>query len=341
MPPPSLTDSFSSLVLRCGPSITEFVCLTPLSDAATSHLVHLPHLRYWTIIDPPPNYSTSSLPLPTSFPPLTQFRLGGDGVRGWISLFGCLAASVPGVQGGMPLSRVRESLETLDIINYPNSITNLSLISPIQIFHNLAFLNVEVSCHDRDGDDRCSFELNDDNAAELAMALPHMCVLRLGRPCFKNTCATTVACLLQISVYCLELESLEIHFNTRNVVEDFKSISMDPRFEQLRSLPRCSLSCLEVSRAPLALDKPGFETVANGMVDIFPSIERCKGFEGAWDDVSGRISKLRALNMLWVSVCFRLPLHLTHSRATGEPVKGYSISRDTMAGWIGPHNHFL
>jgi len=288
-------DTFSSLLLHCGPSLTKFACRAPLSDAAINHLVHLPNLHSWTTNSPPPNYSTSPLPVPLGFPPLTQFTLGGDSARGWISLFGRLATGVPCVGGTTPLSKTRESLETLNIIKFPNPIIDVSVVSPIQIFHNLAFLNVVANCVDRDDDGQCTFELNDDDIARLTMALPRLTFLRLGHPCSKNTCATTIACLLSISVHCLELKSLWIHFNTRDIVEDFKSVSTDPRFEQLRSLPRCPLSRLEVWRVPLTLDEPGFEVVVNGVIDIFPSLEFCNGLERAWEGVSERISKLREM----------------------------------------------
>ena len=284
-------DPLSSLVLRCGPSLTMFACRTPLSNEATNHLVHLPHLHSWITNDPPPNYSSSSspLPLPLIFPPLSRFHLGGAGARSWISLFRRLASGVPCVEGATPLSKTRESLETLNVMEFPNPIIDFSFVSPIQIFHNLACLNVLANCHDRDRDGPCSFKLNDDDVTKLAMALPHLTFFRLGSPCFENTCATTIVCLLSISVHCLELKSLAIHFNTANIVEDFKSVSTDPRFERLRSLPRCPLSRLEVWQTPLALDEPGFETVANGMVDTFPSLEYCDGIERIWKGLSDRI----------------------------------------------------
>jgi len=66
--------SFSSIILCCGPSFTEYDSLVPLSDAALDHLIHLPRLRTWRIHGPPPSYPTSSLPL--VFPPLKELTLG-------------------------------------------------------------------------------------------------------------------------------------------------------------------------------------------------------------------------------------------------------------------------
>jgi len=115
--------------------------------------------------------------------------------------------------------------------------------------------------------------------------------LFFGYPCRDNTCPTTVACLLPISVYCVKLKALRIHFSTVDVVEDFKSISEDPHFRELRSLPRCTLAGLGVGEIPLVLDESGVETVAKGMVDIFPSLQSCRGFGGTWFEVSRRIEE--------------------------------------------------
>jgi len=81
-----LKDPFSSIILRCGPSFTEYDSPVPLSDAALDHLIHLPHLRTWRIHGPPPTYPTSSLPL--VFPPLREFTLGEGAACGWLPLLG-------------------------------------------------------------------------------------------------------------------------------------------------------------------------------------------------------------------------------------------------------------
>jgi len=40
-----LEDAISSVALRCGPSLVEFIPPIPLSDAAIHHLIQLPHLH--------------------------------------------------------------------------------------------------------------------------------------------------------------------------------------------------------------------------------------------------------------------------------------------------------
>lgn len=100
------------------------------------------------------------------------------------------------------------------------------------------------------------------------MALPRLEQLFLGRPCFENACATAAACLLPLSIHCVKLQELEIHFNTTNIVDDLENTLDDSRFQELRSLPGCTLWRLIVYRMPLILDEPDFENVANGMISI-------------------------------------------------------------------------
>jgi len=173
--------------------------------------------------------------------------------------------------------------------------TDSSFASPIRVFRNLSHLDVGVFCHDEGGEGQCIFKLDNNNVTKLAMALPQLEYIQLGHPCFENSCATTVACLLPISVYCVELQSLGIHFNTTTIIEDLKNISKDSKFQELRSLPRCRLSCLDVFAMPLTLDESGFKTVADGMIDIFPSLELCEGHRDVWNEVSENLRHVDAL----------------------------------------------
>ena len=130
-----LEESLSSVAVRCGPSLTEFVSPIPLSGAAINHLIHLPHLRIWRLEGSPPSYS--NLPLPTTFPPLTELALGRGPKRGWLSLFKYLEGGAPPGRHITPSSRVKESLTHLEFGNSPGLAINLSFTSTIQIFRSL------------------------------------------------------------------------------------------------------------------------------------------------------------------------------------------------------------
>jgi len=192
-----------------------------------------------------------------------------------------------------PLSRAKESLKSLHTKSCPDFIIDARFTSPIQMFRNLVSLNVGTSCHYPNDDNRCASKLDNDDVTELTISLPKLKSLFLGGLCTENTCVTTAACLLQISVHCLRLRDLEIHFNTTNIVDDLKMISGDPRFQELRSLPKCTLLFFDAFSMPLALDEPGFKAVINGMTNIFPCLEYCVGSDPAWIELSERLVRLR------------------------------------------------
>ena len=289
MPWAHFKDSFSSVILRCGSSFTEYDSLVPLSNAAMDHLIHLPHLHTWRIHGPPPTYSASSLPL--VFPPLRELTLKKGVACGWFLLLRRLEDGA----STTPLSKAKELLTILNVEDMPGFNIDPSSVSTIQCFRNLVHLNVDVHCPDEDEKGRCIFKLNNDNVTELAMALTQLEFLLLGHPCSKNTCLTTIACLLPISVHCSKLWELEIHFNTTNIVDDLKNTLEDPRFQQLRSLPRCPLAGLSVFRMPFSLDESdGIETVAKAMIDIFPSLGDCLyGRDLRWSRLSEEIRELQ------------------------------------------------
>ena len=290
-PPGYFKDSLSSVILRCGPSLVEFTSSVPLSDAAINHLIQLPHLRTWRTEGPPPSYSTLPLSLPSL--PLAKLTLAKGAARGWLSLFRRLEDSTPTAQGVTPPPKLKKSLKSLDVKDPSGFTIDIPFTSSVQIFRNLVTLGVTTLCPGKGEEGQCAFRLNNDNVTELAMALPQLETLSLGRPCSGNTCATTVACLLPISVHCIKLQRLRIHFNTANIVDDIENVSKDPRFLELHSLPKCALLYLFVDRMPLTIDKSGFKTVADGIINIFPSLDYCSGLERPWDKLSKTIGKFR------------------------------------------------
>ena len=129
-------------------------------------------------------------------------------------------------------------------------------------------------------------------------------LIRLGLTSRCNICSTNVACLLPISVHCVKLQKLQVHFTTTNIVGDLKNISEDPRFQELWSLPKCVLSHLDVWRIPLTLNEFSLKIVADGMIAIFPSLECCPGLGGGpqgmlgWRELSEKIARLREMRTL-------------------------------------------
>ena len=279
-----LGDSLSSLVLRCGTPLEAIGSVAPLSDDAMAHLIRLPYLRTLHIEGPPPPYSASLLTL--ELPALKGCSFGEGAADGWVSLLKRLEGGVPDAKSTTPLFRMKESLRHLKIQDPDGLVIDGSFASLIRTFRNLVQLDVDVYCGDAVKEDRCTFLANDDDVTKLTAALPRLVALLLGHPCSHNTCATTVACLLPISVHCVELERLEIHLNTTDIAGDFRNVLEEPRFQKLRHFPRSPLLVLNVFNTPLALEGPDKLVVATGLVDAFPSLLKVDGGRRSWDDLS-------------------------------------------------------
>ena len=289
---PYLKDSLSSVILRCGPSLTELNSPVPLSDAAINHLIQLPHFRRWCTESQPPSYHALSSPRILS--PLADLTLQGNALSGWFPLFERLEHR--DAKAATPLSRMKKSLRFLSVEDLTGSIIDVSFTSTIQIFRNLITLHVGTRCYNQGEKGQCTFKLNNNDITKLAMALSQMESLILGYPCDKNTCDTTAACLLPISASWVKLHNLEIHFNTTNIVDDLKNMLEDPRSQGLLSLPRCTLTRLDVYHTPLTLDEPGLDTVARGLINIFPSLECCTTeLYPVWNKISERMVKHRGM----------------------------------------------
>jgi hypothetical protein len=152
--------------------------------------------------------------------------------------------------------------------------------------------------------DRCSFDLTDDDVTAITKALPRIRKLLLGYPCWLNTCQTTFKSLLVASASCVELTELTLHFNTINIVEDVKSLleTEDPDIQKLRDGPRCGVTSLTVSLAPLTADKPDTKLLAKGLLFVFPALGNIpirpilmSPASSVWLDVGTAISKFKGL----------------------------------------------
>jgi len=272
------TDSLSSVVLRCGPLLKTFASQIPLSGGAVNHLISLPGLRTLQFCGPPPQ--PSDLHLPLDFPPLTTCFFAEDSTIGWLSMFQLFEDRARTTQDSSPLARMKESLTQVSIGD-DGLYINTGLTSPLLMFQKLTILKMDIYCLEEE----CLFYLKDDDIKTLAMALPQMKTLTLGHPCRKNTCRTSAFCLLSLSVYCIELEQLEVHLNASGFARWYEETAWEPEAE----LPRCALKTLVVHEMPLFLDVDAVEEVSDGLANIFPSLGdiqwKAGGGGGGWEEV--------------------------------------------------------
>ena len=137
--------------------------------------------------------------------------------------------------------------------------------------------------------DGCGFCLTDDDMAEMAAALPNLVDASFGYVCTANSCRTTVSSLLFLSTRCKNLEYLEVHFNTRNLRDELKSMPENPRLRDLYTLSRCRLVQLSVSYAPLRIDVEDYGAVLAGFLRIFPSLRELFGEALSWGELDSKL----------------------------------------------------
>jgi len=266
-----LQDAISSLVHRCGSLLRRFHSYVPLSEAAIHHLMQLPNLRFWVTAQGPPQTALLS-----RFPPLEELRLHEQAALPWLHL---LASHEKGIlqNCSAPASSHANIRETLRFLNYlGKTIIDSTFLSPVLKFRNLVRLSVAPYCFGVGG---CAFHLTDDDVEELAATLPRLKSLRLGTACDSNSCRTTVASLLSISVHCPDLTLLETHFNTLTIVDDVKRLHDGGSG---RGNAKCKLRMLMVGYLPLEVRGEDIEILVVGFKAIFPCLLDLTDHNGRW-----------------------------------------------------------
>ena len=265
-----LKDTISSLVCRCGPSLRTFSTCIPLSEAAIHHLVQLPNLSYWRTTQGPPRIVPTSI-----FPSLEKLDIDKEEALPWLHLFASAASH----------TNVRQTLKYLNYLE--DIIIDSTFLSSIAKFRNLVTLQVSTYyCGITGG---CFFHITDNDVKDLAVALPRLEILRLGEPCRWNTCGTTVASLVLISVHCLDLTHLETHFNTQTIVGDMQGL-LDGGAERDRA--KCKLRRLLVGCMPLDVYGKDIRIVALGFKVVFPHLTGFEGCSYGWQELMRGLTEI-------------------------------------------------
>ena len=220
--------------------------------------MQLPNLSRWRTDQGPPQ--VTSTPVLQS---LEDFRFDGEGALPWLQF---LASDGRGT---------RERLKFLDLPG--DSVIDSVFLSSAVNLRNLIKLQVRgTPCSRAKG---CSFRLTDDNVKDLATSLPRLECLYLGYPCGLNTCKTTVASLMSISIHCPDLSEPEIHFNVKTIVDDMQGLIDE---DVVHNKAKCQLRSIYVGGMRLQLDSAGLRTVATGFGVIFPHMENLEGYHPQW-----------------------------------------------------------
>jgi len=286
-----LRDEISSVVRRCGHSLRVLSVPTPLGEAAVRHIVEFKNLRVWnTVCSPPP----STLPLSTTFPPLRSLILRKD-AQGWIPWLAQRERDISHAHSGSA-NHVGLRATLIHLVFCGSVLVDAMFISPLSHFSNILVLSVQSHCAGPVG---CVFSLTNQDVIQLSAALPRLGVLDLGHPCSNNTSHTTVPCLLALSVHCKGLFRLKIHLNTTNLTSDIQSLSVDPDFRHLASLPtRCRLVSFDPGSLPFPPTASGEDviTIAAGLIGIFPSLVEVRPYiDLGWTTLHSSIRQLQGV----------------------------------------------
>ena len=181
---------------------------------------------------------------------------------------------------------------TLKSLSYPASTTiDSTFLSSVVKFRDLVTLYVRPDCSDVGG---CAFQLRDDGIRDLAVTLPHLVKLQLGQPCDSNSCDTTVASLLAMSTHCLDLVVLEIHFNTRTIVDDMKHlVDGGTGCDKIK----CKLRNFSVGDLPLGVRGEDNVAVAMGFRDIFPCLKDILAYGSEWQKLRSQLTRMQSVQL--------------------------------------------
>jgi len=273
-----LRDAMSSFLRRCGSSLRRFDSCVRLSEAAIHHLMQLPNLRSWVIVQGLPRIDPPSI-----FPPLEALHLHEQATVEWLHLLGSHEEGVLHT-GSTPTTSHPNIRETLRSLACPkDTIIDSTFLSSILKFRNLVTLYTDADCYGVEG---CIFRLTDDNVENLAATLPRLECLQLGRPCDSNSCNTTIASLLSISTHCLDLRVLETHFNTLTIVGDMQRLLSGGSGH---GNTKCEIRKLVVGFLPLEVREEDIETVVAGFKVIFPCLAGFMDFDGHWHGLESKL----------------------------------------------------
>ena len=157
-------------------------------------------------------------------------------------------------------------------------------IHPLLSFGRLTTLELSASCNEG----QCGILLNDSIVSELAVALPHLTSLGLGSiPCKASTSNVTIASLVTLSMNCVDLDFLRLHFNANDITT--RGIHANSRTRKFT----CKLRTLSVGSQPLPSNHNDILLVTFTILHIFPHVETIASGGGGWRQVREGVQLFR------------------------------------------------
>ena len=270
-----LTEEISTFILGCGESLREFHSNLALSPEAVAHLVNLPNLRDWTTEQKPPRITAlihDGIPggFTSLLPSLESLQLKGEEALEWLSIFDTTKNRYP------PRTVVGRNLSRLLYID-STLIADSNMLSKLFPLTNLVGITLGLRCMSPEVAG-CASRFSDQDVEHLALALPNLEALRLGEaPCSAKTCPTTILSLFLLSIHCLNLKLLSIHFRTTDVSMDVMAMVDYAHSNDLHRRPRCALDVLVAGNQIVPPEDHEFALISMGISAVFPSLTRIEG----------------------------------------------------------------
>ena len=331
-----LTEEISAYILQCGKLLQEFHSNLVLSTGALVHLMDLPSLRQWTTEQEPPEVADlihHGVPDgPASLlSSLQLLQLRGEPTLGWLSFFNSPKDQSP--------SWTLANNNLINLAHYriaaDMAVIDSALLSKFLPFTSLVNMFIGEGCQIEDSN--CTSRFTDEDVESLAIAMPKLEVLTLGRrPCNANTCPTTVLSFLFLSIHCTKLKQLSIHFRTSNMPAEIMSMVDYASSHDLFQRPKCPLDTLVMGDQILHLEDHEIALVSVGIAVIFPFLTR---FGESFNRASLLKNTIAALGMAQESLDLTgiLMAQLVQLRSFEEHESPSTalVSHLHLAGWLG------
>ena len=289
-PETRFTEEISAFILGCRESLQVLDTNLVLSTQAIVHLMKLPNLRVWVTEQGPPQVTDlirHGIPDgPTSlFPSLEKLDIRSEASLEWLPLFeAAKSRASPWIIAGGSLPALAYHHPTLPF--------DSPLVSKFLPFTDLVNLSLKtgMGCLLRP----CISQFTDQDVERLAIALPKLEVLMLGWPCGEDTCPTTVRSLLFLSVHCIKLKHLNIHFRMASLQADLVDTLGYAYSQGLHSRPKCALESLVTGEMRLE-SSDNTVVLPIGLLMIFPSLTKLAARSSTWAQLELMVTALRLL----------------------------------------------
>ena len=298
--------AISNLVLRTTATLRSIEVSSDLSDAAIRHVTRLPNLGDASLTFDSLGWLTT---IPeTSFPSLRSLETRVDGGGGWKRLLQD-ARNIESIVLHSPTApHPKEVVDAFGFLisrGFHRTMRRLSfaasepcditppVLTPLFAFGCLTSLSVSPPCDLT----QCKSQLTDDTLAQLAGALPRLVELFLGAvPCGSPATGVTLSGLAPLSVHCVYLETLQVHFRVLDIHRDIPDVALLEPSDQASLSPNlCHLTQIVVGQLPISTAERSPLIVASFLHQTFPRLSKIVYDldDSPWKEVQANIDTIR------------------------------------------------